>query len=136
MLAVRLGDCDNFQEYASKIHGNMNDYHLCAESDSSTERGGTKPKNELTCYMIKAISKDDDWRVFTELMYDKRDSLANKPEKAIMMMKSHLVWQQQEVNWGSIKLLAPAKTWTQSEMRDSKDTPRFPGSGSWSNGGC
>ena len=44
MSAVRLGDCENVQDYASKIQGYVNDFNLCADSDCSTGGGGTRPK--------------------------------------------------------------------------------------------
>jgi hypothetical protein len=45
MSAVKLRDCENVQEYASKIQGDVNDFNLCAYSDSATG-SGTMPKSE------------------------------------------------------------------------------------------
>jgi hypothetical protein len=90
MSAVRLSDCDNVQEYASKIQSYVNDFNLCADTDSSSSTGsGTMPKSEHTYYQMKGIPKDDDWRFFTQLMYDKIDTLADKPEEVIVKMKAH-----------------------------------------------
>jgi len=125
MSAGRLGDCEHVQKYALKIQGYVNDFNLCANSDSSTGGGGTMPKSEHTYYLIKGIPKDDDWRFFTQLMYDKIDTLADKPEEIIMKMKTHKVWQQQEVDLDSIELLALAKTGTKSEKWNSTQSRKF-----------
>ena len=47
MSAVRLSDCENVQEYTSKIQSYVNDFNLCADTDSSTG-SGTMPKSEHT----------------------------------------------------------------------------------------
>jgi len=59
---------------------------------------------------MKGIPKDDARRIFTQLMYDKIDSLANKPEEVIVKMTAHNAQQQQEVSWEGIELLTLAKT--------------------------
>jgi hypothetical protein len=38
---------------------------------------------------MQDIPKDNDWRVFTQLMYDKIDTLADKREEVITKMKAH-----------------------------------------------
>jgi len=78
------------------------------------------PKSEHSYYLMKGIPKDEDWRVFTQLMYDKIDTLADKLEEVIMKMKAHEARQQQQVDLESIELLALAMTRTQSERGNSK----------------
>jgi hypothetical protein len=53
----------------------VNDFNLCVESST-----GTMTKSKHSYYLMQGIPKNDDWRVFTQLMYDKIDTLANKPE--------------------------------------------------------
>jgi hypothetical protein len=77
------------------------------------------PKSEHGYYLMKGIPKDADWWVFTQLMYDKIDTLADKPEEVIRKMKSHEVRHQQEVDFESIELLPLAKTLRKSEKRNS-----------------
>jgi hypothetical protein len=123
MSAVRLSDCENVQEYASKIQSYVDDFNLCADTDTSSSTGsGTMPKSEHTYYLMKGIPKDDDWRFFTQLMYDKIDTLADKPEEIVTKMKAHEARHQQEVDSESIELLALAKTRRKSEKRNSKQT--------------
>jgi hypothetical protein len=54
------------------------------------------PKSEHSYYLMQGIPKDDDWRFFTQLMYDKIDTLADKPEEIVTKMKAHEARLQQE----------------------------------------
>jgi len=49
----------------------------------------------VTCHRY-SIPKDDDWRFFTQLMYDKIDTLADKPEEIVTKMKAHEARLQKE----------------------------------------
>jgi len=138
MSAVKLSDCENVQEYASKIQSYVNDFNPCADTDSSSSTGsGTMPKSEHTYYLMKGVPKNDDWRFFTQLMYDKIETLADEPEEIVTKMKAHDARHQQEVDLESIELLALAKTRTKSEKRSSKHSRKAQksrGSGSRSDG--
>jgi hypothetical protein len=61
MSAVRLSDCENVQEYVSKIQSYVNDFNLCADTASSTG-SGTMLKSKRTYYLMKGVPKDDDWK--------------------------------------------------------------------------
>ena len=115
MSAVKLSKCENVQEYTSKIQGYVIDFNLCAENST-----GTMLKSEHSYYLMQGIPKDDDWRFFTQLMYDKIDTLADKPEEIVMNLKAHKARHQQEVDLESIELLALAMMRTKSEKRSSK----------------
>jgi len=117
MSAVKLRDCENVQKYASKIQGYVNNFNLCANSSTGS---GMMPRSEHSYYLMQGIPKDDDGRFFTQLMYDKIDTLADKPEEVIMETIAHEARQQQEVDSESIELLALAKTRTKGEKRNSK----------------
>jgi hypothetical protein len=80
------------------------------------------PKSEHTYYLMNSVPKDDDWRFFTQLIYDRIDTVADKPEEIIRMMKAHQSRHQHAVDLESIELLALAKTRTKSEQQSSKDT--------------
>jgi len=130
MSAVKLRDCENVQEYASKIQGYVNDFNLCADSLTGS---GTMPKSEPSNYLMQGIPKDANWRFFTQLMYDKINTLADKPVEVSMKMQAHEARQQQEVDLESIELLAQANTRTKSEKRNSKSWKSHDG-GSGSDG--
>jgi hypothetical protein len=122
MSAVNLGDCENVQDYASKIQGYVNDFNLCANSDSSTGGVGTMPESKHTYYLMKGVWRDDDWRFFTQLMYDKFNTLADKPEEIVTKIKAHQARHQQGVDLETIELLALMKTRRKSEKWNSKQT--------------
>jgi len=54
------------------------------------------PKSEYTSYLIKGVPKNNDWMFFTQLMYDKINSLADEPEEVIMKTKTHQLQLQNE----------------------------------------
>jgi len=115
MSAVKLRDCENVQEYASKIQGHVNDFNLCADSSTGS---GTMPKSEHSYYLMQGIPKDDDWRFFTQLMYDKIDTLADKPEEIVTKMKAHEARLQKDDDSEVAAMFS--KTRTKSEKRNSK----------------
>jgi hypothetical protein len=119
MSAVKLRHCENVQVYVSKIQGYVNDCNLCANRSTGS---GTMPKSEHIYYLTKGVLNDDDWRFFTQMMYDKIDTLADKLEEIVTKIKAHEARPQQEVNLESIESLALAKTWRNSGKRNSKHT--------------
>jgi len=130
--AVKLRDCENVQEYASKILGHVNDFNLCADSSTGS---GTMPKSEHSYYLMQGIPKDDDWRFFTQLMYNKIDTLADKPEEIVTKMKAHEVRLQKDDDSEVAAMFS--KLQTKSEKRNSKHSrksQRSRGSGSESDG--
>jgi len=130
MSAKKLGDCENVQEYASKIQGGENDFNLCAENST-----GMMPKSKSRYYLMQVISKDDGWRVFTKLINDKINTMANKPEEIVMMMKPDEAQFQQD-DYSEVAAIF-WRYWTKNEMWNSKHSrkcQKFRGSGSESDG--
>jgi len=128
MSAVKLSNCENVQEYASKIQGHVNDFNHCADSSTGS---GTMPKSEHSYYLMQGIPKDKDWRFFTQLMYDKIDTLADKPEEIVMKMKAHEARLQKDDDSGVAAMFSKLRT--ESEKWNSKHS-RKSGSGSESDG--
>jgi len=95
----------------------VNDFNLCADSDSSTG-SGTMPKSEQSYYLMKRIPKDEDWRFFTQLMYNMIDTLADKPEDIFTNMSAHEARLQQADDWEGTALFSKLRT--KSEKRKSK----------------
>jgi len=54
------------------------------------------PKSEHMYYLMKGVPKDDGWRVFTQLIYNQIDNLADKQEEVIVTMKAHKPWLQKD----------------------------------------
>jgi len=131
MSAVKSSNCENVQEYASKIQCYVNDFNLCAESST-----GTMPKSEHSYYLMQGIPKNDDWRFFTQLMYDKIDTLADKQEEIVSKMKADEARLQKD-NDSEVAAMF-SKLRTKNEQRNSKHSRKSQksrGSGSESDGG-
>jgi hypothetical protein len=95
MSAMKLSNSENVQEYTSKIQSYVNDFNLCADNDSLTATG-MMPQSERTHYLMKRVPKNDDWRVFTQLRYDKIDTLADTPEVVIAKMNIQAARSQKD----------------------------------------
>jgi hypothetical protein len=115
--AVKVRDRENVQEYASKIQGYVNDVNLCA--DCST---GTMPKSEHSYYLMQGIPKDDDWRFFTQLRYNKIDTMADKPEEIVTRMKAHEGRLQNDDDSEVAAMFSKLRT--KSEKRNSKHSQK------------
>jgi hypothetical protein len=130
MSAVKLSNCKNLQEYTSKIQGYVNDFNLCAESST-----GTMPKSEHSYHLMQGIPKDNDWRVFTQLMYDKINTLDDTVGKIFTRMKAHeLLLQMYEY-------LEVATMFSKLQMKSNRRKPSRKSrttrdSGSESDGSC
>jgi len=132
MSAVKLNNCENVQEYASKIQGHVNDFNLCTDSSTGS---GMMPKCEHSYYLMQSIPKDDDWRVFTQLMYDKIDTLADKLEEIVTKMKAHKARLQKDDDSEVAAMFSKLRT--NNEKRNSKHSRKSQksrGSGSESDG--
>jgi len=129
MSAVKLRDSANVQEYASKILGYVNDFNLCAESST-----GTMPKSEHSYYLLQGIAKDDDWRFFTQLMYDKIDTMANKPEEIVTKMKAHEARLQQEDDSEVAAMFSKLRTKSEKQNSKTRKSQKSHGSSSGSDG--
>jgi len=72
----------------------VNGFNLCTDTNSSTG-SGTMWKSEHTYFLMKGVPKDDDWRFFSQLMYNNIDILAEEADEVINKMKAHKARQQQ-----------------------------------------
>ena len=113
MAAVKLRDCDNVQEYASKIPGYVNDFNLCAESST-----GKMPKSDHNNFLMQGIPKDNYWRFYTQLMYDKINTLADKPDEIVTKIKAHEARLHQEDDSEVAGMFSKLRT--KIEKRNSK----------------
>jgi len=66
--------------------------------------------SEHSFYLMQGILKDDDWRVFSQLMYDQIDTLADKLEEIVMKMRPHKVRLQQEDDSGVAAMFSKLRT--------------------------
>ncbi|KAF8535380.1 hypothetical protein BDD12DRAFT_893075 [Trichophaea hybrida] len=107
-LKLMCGLCAN-QRY-------VNDYNLCADSDSSTG-SGMMPKSEHTYYLEKGI-----------------DTLAENPEKVITKMKAHEAGLQKEDDSEVAVMFSKLRTKSHKRKQSQKPQNTRDGNGSESDG--
>jgi hypothetical protein len=69
---------------------------------------------------MKGVPKDDDWRCFTQFMYDKINARAEKPVEIVTKMKAHQARLQQGDDADMAAMFS--KLQMQSKKRNSKKT--------------
>jgi hypothetical protein len=115
--AVKLSNCENVQEYASKIQGHVNDFNLCADSSTGS---GPMPRSEHSYYLMQRIPKDADWRFITQLMYDKIDTLADKPKEIITKMEANQAQLQKDDDSEVAAVFSKLRTKTDKRRQSQK----------------
>jgi hypothetical protein len=83
------------------------------------------PKSEHSYYLMQGILKDDDWRFFTQLMYDKIDTLADKLEEIDTKMRAHEVLTKGRRFACGSQVLKVADEPREAEFKDS-EVPEVP----------
>jgi len=95
------------------------------DTDSSTG-SGTMTKSIHTYYLMKGVPTDDDWRFCTQLMYDKIDKLAAKPEEVVAKFKAHEVRLQKEDDLDVAamfsKFRTKSKKWNSKQTQNSQSS--------------
>jgi len=81
---------------------------------------------------MQGIRKDDDWRFFTQLMYDKTDTMADKPEGIVTEITAHEARLQKDDDSEVAAMFSKLRM--KSEKRNSKHSRKSCGSGSESDG--
>jgi hypothetical protein len=117
MFPVRVGDCQNVQDYASKMQGYVNNLNLSADTSTGSS---TMPKSEHSYHLMQGIPKDDDWKFFTQLMYDTINTLADNPEQIVRTLRAHEAQVQMDDDLEVIAM--SSKLQTKSEKRNAKQT--------------
>jgi hypothetical protein len=132
MPAVKFSNCQNVQKYASKIQEHMNYFNVCTEISTGSSM---MPNCEHSYFLIQGILKDDDWRFFTQVMYDKIYNLADKPVQDVTQMIAHEMQFQKDSDLVAAVMLSNLQA--KSKKRRSQQTwksQKTQGSGSESNG--
>jgi hypothetical protein len=91
MSAANLRYCETVQEYASMIQGYENNFNPSVEYSTSM-----MPNSEESCYVMHGIPNNHDLRYFTQLIYDKIDTMVDKPQEIVTKMKAHNMQLPQE----------------------------------------
>ena len=87
LWSIKLQDCGNVDNYALRIDRRVKDYDLCAgptttDTDADTDSAKTISKmseQEHIFYLLRRIPRNDEWKVFLELMMDKNTAMTATP---------------------------------------------------------
>jgi hypothetical protein len=92
LRSIKLQDCGNIDNYASRIEQTVKDYNLCTRPSTSdmdtadTDSAKTIAKlseQEHIFYLLRGIPKNDEWTVFLELMMDKNATMTATPDEIV-----------------------------------------------------
>ena len=93
---MKLEGSGSMDSYAFAVNQKVNDYNLCASPgikgpESTQAAAGTAsmeaiPKmsqQEHVFYLLRGLPRNDDWKVFIEIMRDKDGTISMKPEEVV-----------------------------------------------------
>jgi len=94
LWSIKLRDCGDVDNYASRIDQKVKDYNLCTgltapsttDTDADTDTAKTIAKmseQENIFYLLCGIPKNDKWKVFLELMMDKNATMTTTPDEIV-----------------------------------------------------
>jgi len=95
LWSINLEDCGDVDNYISRIDRKIKDYNLYAgptaplttDTDATnTDSAKTIAKmshQEQIFYLLRGISKNDEWKVFLELMMDKNATMTATPDEIV-----------------------------------------------------
>jgi hypothetical protein len=91
----KLQDCGDMDNYPSRINWKGKDYNLCAgrtpPSTTDTDAADTDSAKTIAeiseqvhiFYLLRGIPKNDEWKVFLELMMDKNATMTATPDEIV-----------------------------------------------------
>jgi len=92
LWSIKLQDCGDVDNYASRIDRKVKDYNLCA-GPSTTDTDATDTDSAKTIakmseqehilYLLRGIPRNDEWKVFLELMMDKNARMTATPNEIV-----------------------------------------------------
>jgi len=91
LWSIKLQDCGDVDNYASLIDRKVKDYNLCAgpsTTDTATDTDSAKTiakmsEQEDIFYLLRGIPRNDEWKVFLELMMDKNATMTATPDEIV-----------------------------------------------------
>jgi hypothetical protein len=95
LWSIKLQDCPVVDNYASRIDPKVKDYDLCTgltapsttdavATDTDSAKTITKmSKQKHIFYLLCGIPKNNEWKVFLELMMDKNATITATPDEII-----------------------------------------------------
>jgi hypothetical protein len=92
LWSIKLQDCGDVDNYASRIDRKVKDYNLCAgptapsttDTDADTAKTIAKmSEQEHIFYLVRGIPRNDEWKVFLALMMDKNATMTATPDEIV-----------------------------------------------------
>jgi len=146
LWSIKLQDCGDVDNYASQIDRKFKNYNLCigpiAPSTSDTDAADTDTDSAKTIakmteqehifYLLHGIPRNDEWKVFLELMMDKNAMMTATPDEIVTKLIKKEAAIKRE-NWLAPEALLFAKkggrggrggTVGKSPKRDKSDDKR------------
>jgi hypothetical protein len=87
--SIKLQDCGDVDNYASRIDRKVKDYNHCAgpsttDTDADTAMTiGKMSEQEHIFYLLRGIPRNVEWKVFLELMMDKNATMTTTPDEIV-----------------------------------------------------
>jgi len=90
LWSIKLQDCGDVDNYASRIDRKVKDYNLCAgptttdtDADANAKTIAKMSEQEHIFYLLRGIPRNDEWKVFLELMMDKNATMTATPDEIV-----------------------------------------------------
>ena len=89
LWSIKLQDCGDVNNYTSRIDRKVKDYILCprpstTDTDMDTAKTIVKSsEQEHIIYLLCGIPRNDQWKVFLELMMDKNATMTVYPDEIV-----------------------------------------------------
>jgi len=115
LWSIKLQDCGDVDNYASRIDQKVKDYNLCAgpsttNTDADTAKTIAKMSEQKHIfYLLHRIPKNDEWKVFLELMMDKNATMTATPDEIVTTLVETEAAIQSENGLAPVALLFAKK---------------------------
>jgi len=89
LWSIKLQDCGDVDNYASRIDRKVKDYNLCAgssttDTDADTAKTIAKiSEQEHIFYLLCGIPRNNEWKVFLELLMDQNARMTATPDEIV-----------------------------------------------------
>ena len=90
LWSIKLQDCGDVDNYASRIVRKVKDSNLCTgptttdtDGDANAKTIAKMSEQEHIVYLLRGIPRNDEWKVFLELMMDKNATMTATPDEIV-----------------------------------------------------
>jgi hypothetical protein len=90
LWSIKIQDCGDVDNYASRIDRKVKDYNLCSgptttdtDADANAKTIAKMSEQEHIFYLLCGIPRNDEWKVFLELMMNKNATMTATPNEIV-----------------------------------------------------